>query len=365
MKRRNPGRSFFREAIILLTASLLTLLVLELLARVALHREFGAGLLLGGPLLELTPHGLRLRPHQRLDWLSPLSGRTIRLETNAHGFRGPELARDGKRVGRPRILVLGDSIAFGPGVDDRDTWPRQLERFFGNQVEVVNAGIPDVGTQEELELLRREGPRLRPDLVLLGYYLNDSLPPYSYGLEYGTMSPAQSAWITRMRKTSYLFRWVWERYLVARYVQTSGRGIGPWVRLFEAGEWRSDPLVFGELIQKAESDFGAAWTEAGWREVPSQLRQMQEWTRANQARLVVAVFPVSIQAEAEFQEDSPQSRLGRICSELGIPYLDLLPVMRARSGQKLFFDQCHLTPAGAALAGETIGRFLLGQGLIP
>jgi len=362
MKPRMPGKSLFANVVLFLAASLLTILLLEGIARVVLRRDFGQGLLIGDPLLELTPRGPRLRPDQRLDWPSPLSRRTVRLKTNAQGFRGPAIAPE---KSRPRLLVLGDSIAFGAGVEDRDTWPRQLEQSLAGRVEVINAGIPDLGTQEELNLLREEGPRLKPDLVLVAYYLNDSLPPYSFSQEYGAMSPTRAGWITRMRQTSYLFRWLWERYLVTHYVKSSGRGTGPWVRLFQQGDWRHTPAAFQELVQKADSDFGAAWTPAGWQALPSQLQQIQDWAVRHQARITVVAFPVSIQVEAEFLDDFPQQKLGQICLELGIPYLDLLPALRPRAEQELFFDQCHLTPAGAAATAQAIARFLVGQGLLP
>ncbi|OGP58783.1 MAG: hypothetical protein A2V67_18165 [Deltaproteobacteria bacterium RBG_13_61_14] len=117
-----PGKSLFANVVLFLAASLPTILLLEGIARVVLCRDFGQGLLIGDPLLELTPRGPRLRPDQRLDWPSPLSRRTVRLKTNAQGFRGPAIAPE---KSRPRLFAgrgvgnagLGEAIGGDSGAD--------------------------------------------------------------------------------------------------------------------------------------------------------------------------------------------------------------------------------------------------------
>jgi phospholipase/lecithinase/hemolysin len=42
-----------------------------------------------------------------------------------------------------------------------------------------------------------------------------------------------------------------------------------------------------------------------------------------------------------------------------MPFVDLLPALRASRGQPLFYDHCHLTPAGNAIAAEQIAGLLL------
>jgi len=356
-----PRETASRAALVLAGVGV-TLFLLEGLARVILHRAYGEGLTAGAPLLELTPRGPRLKPNAHLEWFSPLAQRAIKLDTNRQGFRGPEIPTSKNKF---RILVLGDSIAFGPGLEENETWPRRLEQDLDGKAEVINAGIPDLGTREELKLLAEEGLPLEPDLVVLAYYLNDSLPPYSFAEEYGNLRPEWAGKITWLRQRSYLFRWTWERYLVTRYVKASGRATGPWARLFQQGRWRGDRAVFDELVRQADSDFGAAWTQAGWRNLPRLLEEMKRLTQAGKAGLVVVCFPAAIQVKAEFLDDRPQRRLGQLCAQLRLPCLDLLPALRARPNEALFLDQCHLTPGGAKLAADLVAQFLLEQRLAP
>jgi lysophospholipase L1-like esterase len=101
----------------------------------------------------------------------------VQFRTNSDGFRGPELTGiDGSRD--LVIMVLGDSYAFGYGVEEGESFPALLElelsrAHAATQVRVVNLGIPGYDTSQELATLREWGPRLRPRIVLLQYHLND------------------------------------------------------------------------------------------------------------------------------------------------------------------------------------------------
>lgn len=102
------------------------------------------------------------------------------LRTNSLGCRGPEVARE-KPDDVFRIVVLGDSVAFGWGVDDEVTFVRRLEAEWqpgatGKRLEVVNTALPMYDTNQELAALRETGLPLAPDLVLLVYVINDVEP---------------------------------------------------------------------------------------------------------------------------------------------------------------------------------------------
>lgn len=93
-----------------------------------------------------------------------------RVEINSLGLRGPELtdAVPGERT----LLVLGDSFAFGWGVEAHQAAPALLEaRLPGWRV--VNSGTSGWGTRQQLGFLRQYGLPLRPDAVLLMYVPND------------------------------------------------------------------------------------------------------------------------------------------------------------------------------------------------
>lgn len=99
----------------------------------------------------------------------------VEVTTNELGFRERPLRPHA--AGSARILILGDSVAFGWGVSVDDVFSRQLERrlqlSWSAPVETINSGVPGYNTGQELVILRLYRDRLQPDAVLLLYVDND------------------------------------------------------------------------------------------------------------------------------------------------------------------------------------------------
>ncbi len=119
-------------------------------------------------------HLLRMKPGIDLDLGS------FRVRANQLGLRGPEIATP-KPAGTFRVLLLGDSVVFGWGVDDEHTFARRLESEWNaaaprTRLEVVNTGHPLFDTVQQAATLREFLPKLQPDLVLLVYVVNDVEP---------------------------------------------------------------------------------------------------------------------------------------------------------------------------------------------
>lgn len=130
------------------------------------------------------PVGL-FAPHSQLDYTyTPgFTGRfngalyqDIPIRINETGFRDdPFSAIPGELT---RVVVLGDSVVFGAGVAEtaRFTERLQAEPPAGMALEVLNLGVNSYTlshyvSQAELEILG-----LHPDLVLVGFTLNDNDP---------------------------------------------------------------------------------------------------------------------------------------------------------------------------------------------
>ena len=99
-------------------------------------------------------------------------------ETNRRGWRGPEFE---PTFGPEefRVIAVGDSCTFGKGVREEDCWPRQLESMLkaemgpGVQPVVGNMGVNGYSSMHYLQVLKNDGLEVKPDLVVLGYNLND------------------------------------------------------------------------------------------------------------------------------------------------------------------------------------------------
>ena len=116
-----------------------------------------------------------------------------RLLTNALGLRD-ERALVPKDPSTLRILVVGDSMTFGHGVEREQAFPAVLERVLGAELgrplDVVNAGVMCWGQREEVAFLEHRAPDLAPDFVVLELTIaNDILDNLRYLEEAGDLIP--------------------------------------------------------------------------------------------------------------------------------------------------------------------------------
>ena len=107
------------------------------------------------------------------------------FSTNSAGFRDREFITP-KPQGIYRVIVVGDSIAFGWNQSADQLFPKLLEqRFIADghpEVEVYNMAVDGYNSQQEVELIRTRALSYQPDLLLIAYCLNDN----TYGADGGT-----------------------------------------------------------------------------------------------------------------------------------------------------------------------------------
>jgi hypothetical protein len=99
------------------------------------------------------------------------------LRTNANGFRGPVHPEE-PAPGTIRIVGIGDSVMFGWGVRERQTYLRILERMLNRdlrdgRVEVINTAVPGYNAAMEVASLEAKGLAFRPDWVIVDFVTND------------------------------------------------------------------------------------------------------------------------------------------------------------------------------------------------
>jgi lysophospholipase L1-like esterase len=120
--------------------------------------------------------GTLMHPHPTRLWgLKPgvLDQEQTVARIDDHGLREPALG-GGDKV----LLTLGDSVVFGHNVGEADTLHRGLVTALkaqGHGVDVHCGAVPGYSSAQSLQLLREEGPRIAPDLVVLSGLWNDAM----------------------------------------------------------------------------------------------------------------------------------------------------------------------------------------------
>lgn len=159
-----------RRIALLVTSTLLTLLFAELVCR-----------LLPSTKNEAARDAL---PWFRTDFFRVVDdprGYDIRpnasAQINSLGMRGPE-----RTATKPpmtfRVWVVGDSIAFGSGVNHIENFSAVLEKRLrkkrlGPRIEVLNSGVAGYNTRQELCTIQLQRELYDPDLVVLTWCPND------------------------------------------------------------------------------------------------------------------------------------------------------------------------------------------------
>ena len=94
------------------------------------------------------------------------------IQTNSRGLRDKEYSYQ-KPASVYRIVVLGDSFVFGSGGVEQDQLFTEIIEASVDGIEVINMGIPAFSPDQEYLLLKSEGLRYQPDLVILCLFAND------------------------------------------------------------------------------------------------------------------------------------------------------------------------------------------------
>ena len=178
-----PPRARLRQALLncaLVAASMLLFAgILELVLRLVFARSLDFS-------MEMWKYAVALKqpvPDPRLSFVHRPNSAAflmgVPFSINSAGLRDREFTRV-KPPGVHRIVWLGDSTTLGWGVPLSGTAPKILERELNamghGRFEVLNAGVGNYNTVQEVEHYLTIGRAFHPDLVILEYFINDAEP---------------------------------------------------------------------------------------------------------------------------------------------------------------------------------------------
>jgi lysophospholipase L1-like esterase len=283
------------------------------------------------------------------------------MTVNSLGFRGPEVALP-KPPGRFRVVLLGDSVTVGLGVADQETFAAQLapelkRRLAGRDVDVVNLAVSGYNTAQEVALLKRNLERLEPDLVLVGFYVNDvqgslDTPGSSTGGTRMQANAPQAGQILHMEASGANF---WNRQLRrSRAIYLLGRVI---TRLGNRGEWGSSRFTAEQaMLQGQESPD----IERGWVNVAKAFADLATLLGGRVPAAIVSL-PCKEQVTHQYTGEKYEQRLRDISTRQHFFVIDPLPALaEGQAKAELFvpYDRNHLNPAGHLIAAQAIAAGL-------
>ena len=227
-------------------------------------------------------------------------------QQNSLGFTDRE--RTTKRAGEVyRIAILGDSFVWGDGLADLSAvWSHLIERrlieTFGNRVEVMSWGKRGWSTYSQLNFLKGDGKEFDIDLLIIGYVSNDPHIP-------GKSMPRRM--------------FVWDK--VAQRAVPFVKNVMHLVATTSNNLLYSLPYFhnWGYDAWKRE-----LYSEDNMRRYEQVLASLQRLLEERQVEYLFVITPTMQDPNYTTQFESLLERFER----LGIPWLDLRPVLVSRYG---------------------------------
>lgn len=278
------------------------------------------------------------------------------VETNSAGFRDAEHACK-KNAGAFRIFAMGDSFAFGGGVELRESCLYVLETMLNQRagshprVEIIKAGIPRFYPETERLLLDHYGKKYDPDLILVFFPPNDIADTHvgmdAVALEdTGLLTRREARWLGKTGSFLYNASFIC-RYLLKKYITWKEERHSPWKKA-----WKE--------IYTANGFF-----EKDWQSVESEYQKMAKTAAQLKARIVFVHIPQ--QGPWKEHHFYPAQRLSAFATKHGAEFVDLLPDMiEASKNETLFYRQDgHYNARGYSIMARRLYTHLTDNRLIP
>lgn len=302
------------------------------------------------------PYGLRAGAEQH----DIGEGWSVFVDTDGYRARAVD---DVLPPGEPFLLAVGDSFAFGHGVDYEDSFVARLEEHLGQRI--LNAAVPGYGPIEYLTVTRRhlDRPGLRGVLVFtfLGNDFKDCRERPERTVLHGALSSSMHPARYWVKANSHLYRFFSEHPIVRR----DEADLTSEHLIFTPGAWGKPPLS-DVLRIWAESfrDLAAACREAG---VPLFVVVLPAYydehgmTNAHDIHgpIRIEVFDRLLEKGFSYGDESlPGKQAASVLEQLEIPFADVTDELERLGTSPYIPANGHYTPAANALVADWLAETL-------
>jgi len=238
---------------------------------------------------------------------------TWTIDLNTQGYRYAEVPA-AKPPSTVRIACIGDSWTFGMNVDQDRSYPARLDARLresspDTRYEVLNFGVLGYSSFQGLQLLRTRALAMHPDIVAIGFGMNDSGVSGYRDKDMVSEAPPPTRLAARVADAAREL----ELYKLLHYA---------------AQVSRFHPKPIGEYL-KAEATKGSdavdyaamePWTRVSPKDYEQNLRDMIGLVRAQGGRVVLL--------DNELWDESPyRPVLRRIAADAAVPLIDTYRIL--------------------------------------
>jgi len=256
------------------------------------------------------------------------------VSLNSLGYRDFEYSQE-----RPkntfRILVMGDSMTFGSGIDKiSDTYPKKLEALLNKgskqKFEVINIAYPGYNTDSQLYDLYIKGFNFQPDMVFIGYYHND-IPRLSYLRCNPTSREIIKGKIKTLVDKTVLYQFINFRYN----------------RLLEKLNHKP----------KMEDCINEAYSSTAWEMEKVYLEAIRKACMLRNIKLMIGIIPLMFKLNDDYPIKMIHSKLKGYCTKNGVECIDFFEEgFRGKNALNLVIspEDRHLNSQGAKIISKSL-----------
>lgn len=260
---------------------------------------------------------------------------TWTIDLNAEGYRSEE-ADAAKPAATVRVACIGDSWTFGMNVDRDRTYPVRLAARLkqaspGTQYQVLNFGVLGYSSFQGLQLLKSRVMRLHPDLVTIGFGMNDS--GVSGYRDKDVVSSTPPSLLTRAAEMGRDL----ETYKLLHYI---------------AQRLTFRPKTIGDYLKEeaakvdGEVDYASMepWTRVSPKDYEQNIREMIRLAADQRAQVVLL--------DNELWDRSPyRPVLRKISADTHVPLVDSLQIISdaRKAAERDVEARWHLAPSDASV----------------
>lgn len=217
------------------------------------------------------------------------------ISINSLGMRGPEID---KQATKKRILFLGSSITLGWGTPEDETLSAILQSKFGNQAEILNAGVGNYNTERYTRLYETHLRQLKPEVLVVHYFINDAevLPPASNNI---------------LIQNSQLALMLWQG----------------WVKMTAGEKDMSGLEEHYQAIYNPENE--------GYKRMFAALRRLAEMAKQDGTQVILAMMP-DIHNLKPYPFTFIHKQMAAIATTLKWEYVDLYPALENQIPEDLY-----------------------------
>lgn len=276
---------------------------------------------------------------------------------NNEGFRDDVDYAARKKPGKKRIMIFGDSFAFGVGVPNKKTFSKILEAESSGKYEVLNFGVSGYDPGQYLLSLKEDGLKYNPDIVVYAIYLGNDI--IDLGLDHLSQGDKYKPYFT-IENGNFILQNVPVPTEKATYGEDT-RVKNSFIKFFISQTYNFETAkmvknVLRDKVYKPMIKLGLLKDISDYNYELSLLKSIledaKEITDKRGIRFLIMIIPSNHSAGgyAAYLEDGFDEKIKSMVGELGIPLVDLVSDLSLGWDKYYFSHEGHFNEEGHEVA---------------